>query len=282
LGLTAAEVAERTEAIVAFSGIGDAVGAPVKQYSTGMAARLGLAIAVHADPQLLLVDEALAVGDRGFQTHAIKAMQALVAQGTTTVFVSHDYGLVEEFCTRVVRLAEGRVVDDGPASDVIDRAGGTGWDGGVKQVTTAIRIDEMTLTPRHIQAGGTFEFEGIVEVTEPCPTVRLEFSNVVRDREEPGTRIEPDKRQTFVTKVVEPAGGRISEPGRYRFSGSVGENHYHGSAWVVITAIDEREGTLLAEAWQPIRVGSRVQSEPVTIVLDADWETEPERDRRSA
>ncbi len=120
LGLTPAEVRDRADEVVTFAGLADAMETPVKRYSTGMAARLGFALATHADASVLAVDEVLAVGDRAFQERCLDRIAALVSQGCTVLFVSHELPLVNLVCERAVRLEEGRVIDDGPSGDVIE------------------------------------------------------------------------------------------------------------------------------------------------------------------
>jgi ABC-type polysaccharide/polyol phosphate transport system ATPase subunit len=119
LGLSRGDVARRFDEIVDFAGIGPAIDQPVKQYSSGMQLRLGFSVAAHLEPDVLLVDEAIAVGDAGFQYRCVERMSTLVREGRTLVFVSHDMTAVETLCARAILLDRGRVVLDGPPRDVI-------------------------------------------------------------------------------------------------------------------------------------------------------------------
>lgn len=119
LGLSRRDIARRFDEIVAFSGIAHAIDQPVKQYSTGMFLRLGFSVAAHLEPDVLLVDEAIAVGDAGFQYRCVERMATLVQEGRTLVFVSHDMTAVEALCDRALLLRNGRLTEDGPARDVI-------------------------------------------------------------------------------------------------------------------------------------------------------------------
>lgn len=121
LGFSRRDVARRFDEIVDFAGIGGAIDKPVKQYSSGMQLRLGFSIAAHLEPDVLVVDEAIAVGDAGFQYRCVERMQRLVNEGRTLIFVSHDMSAVETLCERALLLSQGRVVDDGPASSVVRR-----------------------------------------------------------------------------------------------------------------------------------------------------------------
>jgi len=121
LGLSRRDVRERFDRIVEFAEVGSALDRPVKQFSSGMQLRLGFAIAAHLEPDVLLVDEALAVGDTAFQFRCVERMAELVREGRTLVFVSHDMNAIETLCKRAVLLREGRIADDGPAPDVVRR-----------------------------------------------------------------------------------------------------------------------------------------------------------------
>ncbi len=119
LGLSLSEIRERLASIVAFAEIGDFLDTPVRYYSSGMQARLGFAVAAHTDPDLLLVDEALAVGDQHFQAKCIARIERIKADGTTIVLVSHDLALVRRLCDRVLWLREGSLAMDGDPERVI-------------------------------------------------------------------------------------------------------------------------------------------------------------------
>jgi ABC-type polysaccharide/polyol phosphate transport system ATPase subunit len=120
LGLTTNETRERFDDIVEFADLGDFIDAPVRNYSSGMYARLGFAVAVNTRPEVLLVDEVLAVGDEVFQRRCIGRMNDLRASGVTIITVSHGVQGLREFCDRVIWLDHGRVKLDGVSSDVID------------------------------------------------------------------------------------------------------------------------------------------------------------------
>lgn len=119
LGLTRREVAGRTADIIAFSELGDFIDAPLRTYSSGMIARLGFSVAVHLDPEILLVDEVLAVGDQSFRQKCLARMQDFRRRNTTMVFVSHDVATVARVCDRVALLDHGRLVELGEPAPVI-------------------------------------------------------------------------------------------------------------------------------------------------------------------
>jgi ABC-type polysaccharide/polyol phosphate transport system ATPase subunit len=120
LGLSRNEVASKLDSIVSFAGLEKFIDTPVKRYSSGMYVRLGFAVAAHVDPEILLVDEVLAVGDQEFRVRCIDRFRELQAQGVTTVIVSHNRHLVESMCSRVIYLRNGQVAYDGEANAAWD------------------------------------------------------------------------------------------------------------------------------------------------------------------
>ena len=121
LGFSRREMKEKYHHIVAFAELEEFIDTPIKQYSTGMLARLGFAVATEVDPDILLVDEILAVGDEPFQQKCLERMNNFRRQGKTTLFVSHDMELVQSLCDRVLLLDHGRLRADGPTEQVIAR-----------------------------------------------------------------------------------------------------------------------------------------------------------------
>ena len=119
LGLKQKEIDERLEQIVAFSGLERFLDTPVKRYSSGMYARLAFSIAAHVDPDVLLVDEVLSVGDIIFQEKCFNRMKEIRDQGRAMVFVSHNMIAVQSICTRVIWLEKGKIRQEGLPGDVI-------------------------------------------------------------------------------------------------------------------------------------------------------------------
>src|SRR6266481_1408423 len=119
LGMRKRQVEERFDAIVDFSGVEQFIDTPIKRYSSGMRLRLGFAVAAHLDPDVLIVDEVLAVGDAGFQKKCIKAMEGLRSSGRTVFFVSHNLAAVENLCSRGIWIDAGKIQMDGGAREVI-------------------------------------------------------------------------------------------------------------------------------------------------------------------
>jgi ABC-type polysaccharide/polyol phosphate transport system ATPase subunit len=127
LGMSKAEIRRHFDEIVQFAELAPVLDTPVKMYSSGMQLRLGFSIAAHLDPEVFVVDEALAVGDAGFQVKCVERMMKLVQEGRTLIFVSHTLPLVRVVCTRGLLLEAGRVAFSGTADEVVthylDRVG---------------------------------------------------------------------------------------------------------------------------------------------------------------
>ncbi|MCS6949572.1 MAG: ABC transporter ATP-binding protein [Armatimonadota bacterium] len=119
LGLTRQQVAERLPAIVRFAELEEFIDTPIRAYSSGMVLRLGFAVAVHTDPEIILMDEVLAVGDEAFQHKCLRKIQEFQKEGRTILLVSHDMNQVRQVATRVVWLHQGQVMADGPTEEVV-------------------------------------------------------------------------------------------------------------------------------------------------------------------
>lgn len=122
LGMTTSQINDCYDDIVAFSGVEKFIDTPVKRYSSGMYVRLAFAVAAHIDPDILIIDEVLAVGDAGFQEKCLAKIQEIASKGDKTIiFVSHDMNTVRRLCNRVMYLSEGCIIADGPPDAVIQK-----------------------------------------------------------------------------------------------------------------------------------------------------------------
>ena len=119
LGLSRQEIRSREQQILDFAELGDFIDSPVKQYSSGMYARLGFAVATEVDPDVLLIDEILAVGDIPFQEKCMARIDDFRRRGKTIVFVSHDLGSVRKLCPRALLIHNGVVRIDGSTEQVL-------------------------------------------------------------------------------------------------------------------------------------------------------------------
>lgn len=119
-GMRKSEIEEKYDQIVEYAELEQAIDRPVKTYSSGMFSRLAFSVAMHLEPEVLLLDEVLAVGDEGFREKSMQAMRDLLARAGTIVFVSHSLTSVTEFCNRAIWMEEGRIAERGNATEVVD------------------------------------------------------------------------------------------------------------------------------------------------------------------
>jgi lipopolysaccharide transport system ATP-binding protein len=147
LGMTKEEIRRKFDDIVDFGGLREFIDTPVKRYSSGMYARLGFSVAAHVEPDLLIVDEVLSVGDYLFQQKCIDRMTSILKSGTTVLFVSHNLHAVSELCQRSMLLEKGKLLAQGPTNDVIRQYVGRPQDQRSGE-GTAVVIQNVTLRGR--------------------------------------------------------------------------------------------------------------------------------------
>jgi lipopolysaccharide transport system ATP-binding protein len=177
MGMRQAEIARKFDQIVEFSGISDFIDTQVKRYSSGMNARLGFAIAAHLDPDVLLIDEVLAVGDVGFQERCLARMRTLVGRGIPVVFISHNLPAVIDLCTRAIVIDRGGMVFDGAPAEaaakyrelLVTSAGGTARGGSTGPIRiAAVEISsDANSAPGIVPSGGPLRVRICYEATEP-------------------------------------------------------------------------------------------------------------------
>ena len=184
LGMSRREVRRRFDDIVEFAGVERFLDTPLKRYSSGMYLRLAFAVAAHVDPDVLIVDEVLAVGDAEFQRRCLGRMSEFGREGRTVVFVSHDTGTVGRLCSRAIWLDKGGLQASGEAHDVIDAYLGTvASRGGLAEIalsaSSAISALSLTLIDRHgnptdrLRRDETLRFEVAMSLAEPLPGLDL-------------------------------------------------------------------------------------------------------------
>ena len=177
LGMKRRDVTAKLDQIVSFAGVERFVDTPIKRYSSGMRLRLGFAVAAHLDPDVLIVDEVLAVGDAGFQKKCLSTMEGLRSTGRTVLFVSHNMAAVENLCSRGIWIDDGRIREDGPAQKIIQSYMGTFAD----TQQAGIELDKAQAR----RGSGEIRYTGIEFVgadDNPLPVVRSGDRVVVRMR----------------------------------------------------------------------------------------------------
>ncbi|RMG87373.1 MAG: ABC transporter ATP-binding protein [Chloroflexi bacterium] len=246
LGMSKRDIDRRFDEIVSFAGVERFIDTPVKHYSSGMRLRLAFAVAAHLEPEILIIDEVLAVGDAEFQQKCIGKMGDLAGEGRTVLFVSHNLPVVRQLCTRGILLQDGQMVIDGTVEDALNKYLGevkttTGeivWEDGIANpgVTElkvhAVRIrnhqGEVTATLDYAQPY-TVEIE--YELFEPLPYLRVGFLvrtnmgfDVFSSHDEED--IDPDAmanyRQPGFYKSACQVPGYLLAPGQYNLSINAG------------------------------------------------------------
>ena len=188
LGMDRPYIERRFDEIVEFSGVERYVDTPVKRYSSGMYLRLAFAVAAHLEPEILIVDEVLAVGDIEFQRKCIGKMSEVAGQGRTVIFVSHNMGAVAKLCERAILLRGGRKVMDGPAGEVVNAyltgetpsAAERVWGPGEGPGDDSCRLTRVSVMQDGVPNGQLemrlpFAFELEYTTTEPFPELLVGF-----------------------------------------------------------------------------------------------------------
>ncbi len=236
-GLTREEIDARLDAIIGFSEIGRFVDEPVKHYSTGMRSRLGFAVAAHLDPDILMLDEVLSVGDAAFQRKCLERMEDLTGGGRTLLFVSHATAAVRKFCSRCIWMDHGEIVMDGDAVSVCEayeaqmssvnasyRAKDVPASPGVKSGTLSTGVDSAIdeVQGARLVSAMVLNHEGeparSVKIHKPC-AIELVFDVLAPGRRiEPALHVKDDRggvRFVAAFTSAEWAGG-VNDVGRFR------------------------------------------------------------------
>ena len=162
LGMTKAEIARKFDSIVAFADVGEFLDVPVRNYSSGMSVRLGFAVAIHAELDMLLVDEVLAVGDAQFQYKCYDRINDLRARGATIILVSHSMSVVERVCTRTLVMDHGKPVFLGPTAEAIEQYFGLLSDvARAANATTELDLREVRFSDVNVRPEGESANGGI-------------------------------------------------------------------------------------------------------------------------
>jgi len=232
LGMTRREIRAKFDDIVAFAEIETFLDTPVKRYSSGMYMRLAFSVAAHLDPDILLVDEVLAVGDAAFQKKCLGRVEQISGQGRTVVIVSHNMTVISTLSDRVVWLDGGRIVDIGSPADVIARYLSAGIESNLAWVPRAPASDAFVFHGVSVRGAGSdaeafpadspIDVEFDYEVRRPMPPGRLFFSLlnesgtvILSSAETDGTPQEHRTWQLGRHRMQCRIPGNLLRPGRY-------------------------------------------------------------------
>ncbi|MFN8216564.1 MAG: Wzt carbohydrate-binding domain-containing protein [Solirubrobacterales bacterium] len=237
LGMRRSEIRQRFDEIVDFAGMERFLDTPVKRYSSGMQVRLAFAVAAHLEPEILLVDEVLAVGDAAFQRKSLAKMAEVARAGSTVVFVSHNLATIQALCQRAILLERGRVIDDAPVEKAVTgylrslergavtdhllaRTDRDGRSWGESKVKRLALYDAISGEPDVVVGGRPGRI--VVEVTKAVPMMECQLT-ILNNLGQPITTL--DSELSSPEDVREPGGEpriecRLEQlpliPGRYR------------------------------------------------------------------
>jgi len=252
LGMRRAEIARKFDEIVSFAGTEAFLDTPVKHYSTGMYMRLAFAVAAHLDPEILIVDEVLAVGDAAFQQKCLGKMGDVAKQGRTVLFVSHNLGAVRSLCTRGLVLAGGALQFDGPVEDAIARYLSSAADRGAQDGEVSFGpgglafADMAVLSVRLCNAAG--DVRALFDAIEPI-TIDIEYQVTGRL---PGARaviaLGTSEGEVAFQSTDQQTRNTDLPPGRYRTSCTIPGGLLNGRMYVVDIGFDIPSGRVLAPA----------------------------------
>ena len=190
LGMTKKEIIEKMEEIIEFSGVRKFIDTPVKRYSSGMRVRLAFSVAANLDPEILIIDEVLAVGDYEFQNKCLGKMQDVAHGGKTILFVSHNMAAVNQLCTRAILLKKGEKIADGTVAEIIEAyksnnnvgGGENGYIKLVPQKELTFQLSELSLKNAQKEITSHFEYVDCIgveikfNIAQKLPNYYLHFN----------------------------------------------------------------------------------------------------------
>jgi lipopolysaccharide transport system ATP-binding protein len=250
LGMRRAEITRKFDEIVSFAGTEAFLDTPVKHYSSGMYMRLAFAVAAHLDPEILIVDEVLAVGDAAFQKKCLGKMGDVAKQGRTVLFVSHNLGAVRSLCTRGIVLSGGAMQFDGAVEEAIARylasaADRGAQDGQVSFGSGGLAFEDLAVLSVRLrnEAG---EVRALFDAMEPI-TIEVEYAITARLR---GARtvialVTSEGEVAFQSTDQQTRDAELP-PGRYRTSCTIPAALLNGRMYVVEIGFDIPSGRMLA------------------------------------
>jgi ABC-type polysaccharide/polyol phosphate transport system ATPase subunit len=195
-GLTRKDIDRQFDAIVQFADVERMIDTPMKRYSSGLYARLGFAVAVYSNPDIVLVDEVLAVGDAAFRRRALEALRRLITEGKTVLFISHDMWNVRRLCNQILWMDEGRVRAYGPAAEIAERY--------MNEINLQALANQATSLQSHRQGTGEVRFLSVELVDDGGRTVATIAAGgtlVVRAVYRAQQRVEPPVFQIAIVDV---------------------------------------------------------------------------------
>lgn len=276
MGVARQEVAQRFDAIVAFAGLEAVIDQPLKTYSTGMVVRLAFSLVTSIDPEILIIDEALAVGDRSFQKRCLDRMVEIQQSGTTILFCSHSMHHVMQFCSRALWLEQGRVRELGPVSTVVDHYIAASLQGGAPQVPEAGRIRQAQSANRCQVAGIELSPSALVRRGEP---LQVAFGFTVLEASHYTFGVALELRDTATRLVAETTLENGIAPvwletGRYTFTLRVDTSPLRSGVYTLFAGLLDDTLLQIEDYEEAVfeLVDSEVVRSPAMIRANVDWD----------
>jgi lipopolysaccharide transport system ATP-binding protein len=296
LGMSKAEIRQRLDEIIAFSELEDFIDTPVKRYSSGMYVRLAFAVAAHLEPEILIVDEVLAVGDAAFQEKCLGKMQSASGAGRTVLFVSHNMAAIQHLCSRAVLMRAGKVHADGAPDEVVaqyfadarsvDNPDISTWEDrrgtGEARVVQLVAVDSKGKPNTTFKMGDRIQFEMVVDVKQPLTDPRFGLcvnsstGEPMIELQAAHSGLKPGRLQGRV-RVTAVVPDLLVYPGRYLLSPYVTDSAAHGfidlarfCSVIEISPAPGKYGDLILDyKWGRYLVSSEWNVEPVRSEADA-------------
>jgi lipopolysaccharide transport system ATP-binding protein len=274
MGMNRKEVRRKFDEIVDFADVEKFIDTPVKRYSSGMYVRLAFAVAAYLDPEILLVDEVLAVGDAEFQKKCLGKMGKVAQEGRTVLFVSHNMAAIETLCDQCVLLQSGKIAKIGPTSEVVNEyllihhSDVKVFDGIIKQI---ISVNENGAPTHALKAGQPIYLQIHLNVNSQeikTPILRLGFNNAI------GQRIFTVATDLSTSQLPPLVGEQIVEcripsaalvPGQYTIRASIAKD------FIEVLEIVENAANLTIEATDYFGTGKLPTSGQGVIMVQSEW-----------
>lgn len=246
--------------VLDFADIGAAADRPIRHASTGMLARVACALAVRGEPDLLLVDEVLAVGDSAFQDRMLQAVRELVTAGSTLVLVTHSMQLAQVTTEQAVWIDDGRIAHEGSTADVVSRYEAAMRRWGTTAPDSPLSIEALRVTPDHVEPGGSVRVVADLRCRSRCDgaEARIEIRPIVGDdsgwmRAEEAT---PEMHQHSMVACTRPQGTGSLDAGHHRLEFELPRVPISPTLLDLSLMITDAAGAILAEASSDLAIGA--------------------------
>lgn len=285
LGMRKAEIRRKFDAIVAFAGVDEFLDTPVKRYSNGMRVRLAFAVAAHLEPEILIVDEVLSVGDAEFQKKCIGKMKDVAGCGRTVLFVSHNMQAVKALCDSGILLEHGRIIERGPIAEVVEAylAHATAVEAGAeippayhRRYPCDLEVFRVDILNRHSEPAGFVLMEEPFGLRLHCRVhkARPDYAVTIQFRRDDGLILGTVGTSYVIDRLEMQEGGIYTLTARLKNVFSPGQYSMDIGIHAGPESVDFIEGVPLTVA--PVTAGDELPHREGVVQLRSEWELEAE------